>query len=207
MFAERLNEVQPLAATDPAIAEILAFIDAGKHRALCLPAEAGNRPDDAIRAAAMTNSGFADFLARRPDRGRRRHAVRGRGLPDRARHQSRAVRAEGRLRSGSRGALSPSLDFGRPARPGREAVPHARTAAIWFSSARWCGRRCRRSGSTGARFACIGRVWAAFRGGDDHLLSGIGRILEQDGFRMVGIKDVAPDLLMPEGCLTRTRAR
>jgi DUF1009 family protein len=49
----------------------------------------------------------------------------------------------------------------------------------------------------------IGRVWAAFRGGDDHLLSGIGRILERDGFRMVGIKDVAPDLLMPEGCLTR----
>ena len=50
----------------------------------------------------------------------------------------------------------------------------------------------------------IGRVWAAFRGGDDHLLSGIGRILERDGFRMVGIKDVAPDLLMPEGNLTRT---
>ena len=45
-------------------------------------------------------------------------------------------------------------------------------------------------------------MWAAFRGGDDHLLSGIGRILERDGFRMVGIKDVAPDLLMPEGCLT-----
>jgi DUF1009 family protein len=50
----------------------------------------------------------------------------------------------------------------------------------------------------------IGRVWAAFRGGDDHLLSGIGRIFEQDGFRMVGTRDVAPDLLMPEGCLTRT---
>jgi UDP-2,3-diacylglucosamine hydrolase len=49
----------------------------------------------------------------------------------------------------------------------------------------------------------IGRVWTAFRGGDDHLLSGIGRIFEQDGFRMVGIKDVAPDLLMPEGCLTQ----
>jgi DUF1009 family protein len=49
----------------------------------------------------------------------------------------------------------------------------------------------------------IGRVWAAFRGGDDHLLSGIGRILEQDGFRMVGIRDVAPELLMPEGCITR----
>jgi DUF1009 family protein len=50
----------------------------------------------------------------------------------------------------------------------------------------------------------IGQVWAAFRGGDDHLLSGIGRILEQDGFRMVGLKEVAPDLLLPEGCLTRS---
>jgi UDP-2,3-diacylglucosamine hydrolase len=49
----------------------------------------------------------------------------------------------------------------------------------------------------------LGRVLAAFRGGDDHLLSGIGVVLEQDGFRMVGIKDVAPDLLMPDGCLTR----
>src|SRR6267142_1169959 len=49
----------------------------------------------------------------------------------------------------------------------------------------------------------IGRVWAAFRGGDDHLLSGIGRILEQDGFRMVGIRDVAPDVLMPEGSIAR----
>jgi UDP-2,3-diacylglucosamine hydrolase len=47
------------------------------------------------------------------------------------------------------------------------------------------------------------QIWAAFRGGDDHLLSGIGRIFEQDGFRMVGIKDVAPDLLMPRGCATR----
>jgi len=49
----------------------------------------------------------------------------------------------------------------------------------------------------------MGHVVTAFRGGDDHLLSGIGRILEQDGFRMVGIRDVAPDLLVPEGCLTR----
>jgi DUF1009 family protein len=49
----------------------------------------------------------------------------------------------------------------------------------------------------------IAKVWVAFRGGDDHLLSGIGRILEQDGFRMVGIRDVAPELLMPEGCITR----
>jgi DUF1009 family protein len=49
----------------------------------------------------------------------------------------------------------------------------------------------------------LGQIWAGFRGGDDHLLSSIGRILEQDGFRLIGIKDVAPDLLMPEGCVTR----
>ena len=48
------------------------------------------------------------------------------------------------------------------------------------------------------------QVLASFRGGDDHLLSGIGRIFEREGFRMVGIKDIAPDLLTPEGCLTRT---
>jgi UDP-2,3-diacylglucosamine hydrolase len=49
----------------------------------------------------------------------------------------------------------------------------------------------------------LGSVMAAFRGGDDHLLSSVGRMFEQDGFRMVGIRDVAPDLLMPEGCITR----
>lgn len=46
-------------------------------------------------------------------------------------------------------------------------------------------------------------ILSAFRGGDDHLLTGIGRIFEEDGFRLLGIKDVAPDLLMPAGSLTR----
>src|ERR1700681_2285557 len=49
----------------------------------------------------------------------------------------------------------------------------------------------------------VGPMLAAFRGGDDHLLSGIGRIFEKDGFRMVGIRDVAPDVLMPAGCIAR----
>jgi UDP-N-acetylglucosamine acyltransferase len=44
VFADRLNEVRNLAAADPAIAEILAFIDAGKHRELCQPLKAGHRP-------------------------------------------------------------------------------------------------------------------------------------------------------------------
>ncbi len=46
-------------------------------------------------------------------------------------------------------------------------------------------------------------VAAAYRGGDNHLLSGVGRIFEQDGFRMIGVQDAAPDLLMPSGCITR----
>ena len=33
--------VQPLSGEDPAIAEILGFIDNGKHRPLCLPADDG----------------------------------------------------------------------------------------------------------------------------------------------------------------------
>jgi hypothetical protein len=48
-------------------------------------------------------------------------------------------------------------------------------------------------------------VIAAFRGGDDHLLTGIGKIFERQGIRLLGLKDVAPDLLMPEGCMTRAR--
>ena len=37
LFAERLENVRPLANADPAIAQILAFIDAERDRALCLP--------------------------------------------------------------------------------------------------------------------------------------------------------------------------
>src|SRR3982074_105272 len=41
-FADRLKQVRHLTGTDPAIADILAFIDAGKHRELCQPARHGN---------------------------------------------------------------------------------------------------------------------------------------------------------------------
>ena len=43
IFAERLDAAQPMASEDPAIAEILAFIGDGKHRALCMPAVDGQR--------------------------------------------------------------------------------------------------------------------------------------------------------------------
>jgi UDP-N-acetylglucosamine acyltransferase len=43
VFADRLEEVRHLADADPAIAQILAFIDAGKHRELCQPAKHGHK--------------------------------------------------------------------------------------------------------------------------------------------------------------------
>lgn len=37
VFAQRLHDLRPLAGLDPAIADIIAFIDDKRHRALCLP--------------------------------------------------------------------------------------------------------------------------------------------------------------------------
>jgi len=42
-FAERLQEVQPLAGDDPAIAEILSFIGESKLRPLCMPGDGRDR--------------------------------------------------------------------------------------------------------------------------------------------------------------------
>lgn len=45
----------------------------------------------------------------------------------------------------------------------------------------------------------------SLQGGDDHLLGGIGRILERDGFRLVGAHEVAPEITAPRGLLGRHR--
>nr|WP_029006144.1 UDP-2,3-diacylglucosamine diphosphatase LpxI [Azorhizobium doebereinerae] len=45
------------------------------------------------------------------------------------------------------------------------------------------------------------RIAALFRGGDNHLLSGVLKIVEEQGFRMRGAHEVAPALLLPEGVL------
>lgn len=54
---------------------------------------------------------------------------------------------------------------------------------------------------TGLRM--LSRVLTAYRGGDNHLLTGMGRLLEQEGLRLVGAHDVAPEILMPSGPLGR----
>jgi DUF1009 family protein len=47
------------------------------------------------------------------------------------------------------------------------------------------------------------RILRLFRGGDDHLLSGVAAILEEHGFRLIGAHEIAPEILMPEGALGR----
>ncbi len=49
------------------------------------------------------------------------------------------------------------------------------------------------------------RIAAAFRGGDDHILSSGVKLIEEQGFRVLGAHEVAPEILVPEGPLTRAQ--
>ena len=42
-----------------------------------------------------------------------------------------------------------------------------------------------------------------FRGGDNRLLSGIASMAEEGGLRVIGVRDVAPEVFVPEGVLGR----
>lgn len=48
----------------------------------------------------------------------------------------------------------------------------------------------------------VPRVLKAFRGGDDHLLSGMARLLEDEGLFVLGAHEVAPEILAPEGVMS-----
>ena len=52
-----------------------------------------------------------------------------------------------------------------------------------------------------ATLRLLPRLYSLFCGGDDHLQSGVGRIFEEHGFRLVAPQEVAPELLMPRGAL------
>src|SRR5262249_37904337 len=45
------------------------------------------------------------------------------------------------------------------------------------------------------------RIVGLFCGGSTHLLSGVAKIFEEHGFRLVGAHEIAPDIVMPEGVL------
>ena len=204
VFSERLAAVQPMASDrsgdrgNPAIYR-------GRQASSSLPAvrpRTLNR-DDGVIGRAHDCRDFGSFVAGWRHRRRWGDAVcRGR-FPEGARPGSRSVCTEGRLRSRSHRALSSSLDYGGPNRPGEEAVSRGKLQEPGLHRNTWCGRRLSEIRLDWGTLRAIARIWSAFRGGDDHLLSGIGRIFEQEGFRLLGLKDVAPDLLMPEGSATR----
>jgi DUF1009 family protein len=45
----------------------------------------------------------------------------------------------------------------------------------------------------------VPRLLPLFRGGDDRLLKGVAKLLEERGFLLVGAHEVAPEILMPSG--------
>jgi UDP-2,3-diacylglucosamine hydrolase len=124
-----------------------------------------------------------------------------------------AAVAQAVVRGGRRVVLFPIRGWADPALV--ETYPHC-----WLAVAQ-VGRFLRRAKEEGCRdVAFIGtavrppfralrvdwemlkllpRVWRIYRGGDDHLLSGVLRIFEDGGFRIVGAHEVAPQILMPAG--------
>ncbi|MFD2142772.1 LpxI family protein [Ancylobacter oerskovii] len=45
------------------------------------------------------------------------------------------------------------------------------------------------------------RIFRMLRGGDNHLLTGVGEAFEDEGFRLLGAHEVAPEILVPAGRL------
>jgi DUF1009 family protein len=56
-------------------------------------------------------------------------------------------------------------------------------------------------------FLMLPTILRGFRGGDDHLLSSLSRVMEKAGLRLLGAHEVAPEILVPEGALGRVAPR
>jgi DUF1009 family protein len=50
------------------------------------------------------------------------------------------------------------------------------------------------------------KIIRAYRGGDNHLLTGVSELFEEQGFHLIGAHEVAPEILVPEGALGRVDA-
>jgi DUF1009 family protein len=53
--------------------------------------------------------------------------------------------------------------------------------------------------------AFLPRIGKLMRGGDDNLLSGIAKMFAEEGINLVSVPEVAPDLVLPEGPVSRRR--
>ncbi len=123
--------------------------------------------------------------------------------------------ADAVLRHGRRAVLFPLRGFGDPAAV--ERYPHH-----WIALGQF-GRMCRLASAERCRdvvfignltrpslheirldwqtLRLLPRIVRLYRGGDDRLLSGIGRIFEEHGFRLLGAHEVAPEILVAEGAM------
>src|SRR5262245_21179994 len=50
------------------------------------------------------------------------------------------------------------------------------------------------------------KIIRAYRGGDNHLLTGVSALFEEQGFHLIGAHEVAPEILVPAGALGRVDA-
>jgi len=127
--------------------------------------------------------------------------------------------ADAVARRGRRAVLFPIRGFGDPAAV--ERYPHH-----WIALGQF-GRMCRLASAERCRdvvfignlirpslreirldwqtIRLMPRIARLYRGGDDRLLSGIGRIFEEHGFRLLGAHEVAPEILVREGVMGKRR--
>ncbi len=61
--------------------------------------------------------------------------------------------------------------------------------------------RMRDLGMDWATIRMLPRIAGLFRGGDNHLLSGVLALVAEQGFHLMGAHEAVPDLLLPEGSL------
>jgi DUF1009 family protein len=125
-----------------------------------------------------------------------------------------AVKARGRrpVMFALRGAVDPEklkayphhwLRYGQASRLVRLARAEGCREAVWIGSMVRPGLSQIRFDFTMLRL--LPKVLKAFRGGDDHLLSSLGKLFEDQGFRLLGAHEVAPEILVPEGVLGHQR--
>ena len=109
--------------------------------------------------------------------GRRRDAARPAGRAVRAARMGGSAAGRAPIRITGPGSASSAASCGSP-RP--------KAAATWRSSDRSRGRRSGASGRIFEALRLMPQLVQLYRGGDDHLQSGLGRLFEQHGFRLLG---------------------
>ena len=202
VFAERIDKVAAAFADDPLVQKVIAFVRASGKRPLMHPATTGDgrgqrsrwyltcpartlRPPSAA-SRSRSSAVAAVFPARSPRRSSGAAAGR-----------SCFPCAAGRTRKWS--SAIPIIGSPSDRRAASFASPAPKGAARRCSSGRCCGRRSPRLRPDWQMLRLMPRIAAVFRGGDDRLLSGIAALFEEGGVRIIGVGEVAPEIIVPAG--------